>query len=112
MPWIKIDDRLHSHPKVVDAWRLDPAALGLYLRALSYSGEHLTDGIIREAFVEELFPAPARRDRAVGALLATGLWERNGSGCYAIHDYLDFNESSARVLERRRADARRKRGGR
>jgi hypothetical protein len=111
MPWSKVDDRFHSHPKVVAAWKIDPAALGLYLRALSYTAEHLTDGNIGQAFVDELFPVRSRRKRAVDALVTTGLWDRNGTG-YVIHDYLDFNDSRAKFLERRHRDSNRKRAGR
>ena len=88
--WTKIDDRFYSHPKIVRAWALDPASVGLYVRALSYATSNLTDGQISQALVFELFRSRTRRARAVKALIETGLWEQTGDG-YAIHDYLDFN---------------------
>ena len=111
MTWVRIDDQLHSHPKIRHAWRLEPAALGLHLLALSYASCHLTDGTVSEDFVNDQLPVRARRAKAVEALEGAGLWERNGTG-WTIHDYLDYNESRARTLARRQADAARKRGGR
>ena len=110
-PWIKLDDGLHSHPKIIEAWSIDRAGVGLHLRALSYAADHLTDGHIRESWVAELFRVESERTSAVGALLQSGLWERNDDG-YLIHDYLEFNESRADVLARREKDTTRKRGGR
>lgn len=107
MAWVRIDDRLHSHPKVLRAWAHDPAAIGLHLLALSYSADYLTDGVIGPAFVLTQLPQKRRRDRAVAALVQSGLWERNGEG-WIIHDYLDFNESRQQILDRRATDAARK----
>jgi hypothetical protein len=108
MAWVRIDDQLHAHPKIRHAWRSEPASLGLHLLALSYVGAYLTDGNVPAEFVSDQLPGAAKRNRAVKALEEAGLWERNGTG-WTIHDYLDFNESRAKVLAKRRADANRKR---
>ena len=86
MMWTKLDVQFHSNPKVVAAWEIDPAAVGLYARVLSHASSHLTDGHVSEAYVRELMPMKSRRNRAVNALVTTGLWEQNGAG-YTIHDY-------------------------
>lgn len=62
-PWIKLDDGLHSHPKIIEAWSIDRAGVGLHLRALSYA-DHLTDGHIRESWVAELFRVESERTSA------------------------------------------------
>jgi hypothetical protein len=100
MPWIKIDDRLHAHPKFVAAWAADPASVGLELFALSHSAAYLTDGAVDEIFVRSLFRSAARRRRAIAALVDAGLWLPTGDG-WVIHDYLDYNESREALLERR-----------
>ena len=108
MAWVRVDDQLHAHPKIRRAWRADPAAVGLYLLALSYAGAYLTDGHVPTAFVFDQMPTVGRRGHAVTALEEAGLWEPNQDG-WLIHDYLDFNEPRERVLARRAADAKRKR---
>jgi hypothetical protein len=100
--WVRIDDHLHEHPKFKLAWELEPASVGLELFAFSYSAAFLTDGAISERFVDSWFPtAPRRRLRAVDSLVNSGLWTPNGDS-WQIHDWLDYNESAAVTLERRR----------
>ena len=43
--WIKLDDRFDEHPKILAA---GPMALVAQVRALCYSGRHLTDGHLSE----------------------------------------------------------------
>jgi len=88
MPWFKIDDQFHSHPKVEAAGN---AAVGLFVRCGSWSANHLTDGHIP--------PTVARRFGRPGDithLLASGLGIENGSG-FMIPDYLDYNPSAKQV---------------
>lgn len=101
-PWIKIDDRLHAHPKFLAAWQADPASIGLELFALSYCAAYMTDGHVDEPFVQTLFASAPRRRRAVAALVDAGLWIPNGDG-WDIHDYLTYNESREVLLARRTA---------
>ena len=101
MAWVRIDDKLHSHPKILAAWERDPASLGLYLLALSHAGAHLTDGIVDRQTVRQWLPNPSRRRRAINALVKAGLWTANGDG-WEIHDFLDYNEPRNRVVARQR----------
>lgn len=54
MAWFKVDDKLHSAPKLLSIprkYRL--AALGLWTIAGSWSADQLTDGVIPDYMVEE-----------------------------------------------------------
>ena len=88
MSWGKVDDNLWGHPKVL---QVGNAAMGAWVRMLSWSARYLTDGAI-----------PATAAMAVGsdseivALVKAGLLE-NRPGGFQIHDYLDYNPSGAEV---------------
>jgi hypothetical protein len=102
MVWVRIDDKLHSHPKILAAWEKEPASLGLHLLALSYAGAHLTDGKIDRQTVRQWTTTTTRRRQLVNVLVKSGLWTPVDGG-WEIHDYLDYNESRERVLARRHA---------
>jgi len=109
MSWAKVDDGLHDHPKVDAMLEADElhgaAALGLWVAALSYSADQLTDGEITCRALRRLFPEHGLQLAA--ALVKHNLWDVNDSG-WTIRGYLDCNPPREEVLERRRADAERK----
>jgi hypothetical protein len=107
MTQVWVDDQLHAHPKARAAWE-EPRALGLHLLAMSYSGGLLTDGFVDEQFVREKIPRSGERARVTRALVSAGLWEAVDGG-WRIHDWLEHQESRAKVLDRRRRDRDRKR---
>lgn len=108
MVWVKVDDRLHSHPKVGE---LDPKlmleCMGLNLLALSWCGEKLTDGILPKGQPARLAGRPV--ENLIAELVRVGLWERCPQGIQ-IHDFLDYNPTAkeAADLSRARADAGRR----
>ena len=102
MPWARLDDHFHTHPKVNQAGL---EALGLYTVALAYCAHYLTDGKVDQAFVEQ--KAGRRARQLCERLVDAGLWERNGDG-FLVHDYLKYNESRKSVLLRRAKDSGRK----
>ena len=102
MTWVKLDDGFADHPKIE---RLSADAFRAFVHSLCYSSRHLTDGHIPDAALQRI----ARRS-AVRELEGCGLWERNGDGI-VIHDYLEFQPSSAQIRQRRAADSARKRNG-
>jgi hypothetical protein len=108
MAWVRIDDDLFSHPKILRAWWTDKASIGLWPQGLSWAGRQLTDGYVSAEFVRGLLPNRRERDRATGALVDAALWVPNGSG-WEIHDWSDYNASREQTLARRDADAARKR---
>jgi hypothetical protein len=102
--WAKVDDRFYDHPKTV-ALLDTPAALGLWVLALSWVGRHLTDGWVPRAQVHRLLGVnPAEADRLAARLVEAQLWDAREDG-FVIHNYLEFNPSRAQV-ERQRAMTR------
>jgi hypothetical protein len=110
--WVRLDDTLHSHPKVLDAGL---EALGLWALALSHCGAYLTDGHVRRAAAMRLAGAPDVLERLASTLVRVGLWEVHPSGDgWQVHDFLAYNPSRAEVqsqrsdLSEKRAEAGRK----
>ena len=103
MPWFRLDDSFHSHPKVIAAGN---EAIGLYVRCGAYAAQHLTDGFIPE-HVALLYGSATLAD----TLVQTKLWRRARGG-WRMPDYLDFNPSREQVVDKRkvRAEAGRKGG--
>lgn len=103
MPWFRLDDSFHSHPKVIAAGN---EAVGLYVRCGTYAAQHLTDGFVSKSIVT-LYGAESLAAR----LVETGLWHRTRGG-WNIHDYLDYNPSRETVEKERKAAAERQRRSR
>lgn len=113
MTWAKLDDNFHSHPKIREAFRRDPASIGLHAMAISWTSAYEADGRVPTWFIEGVIADESQRHSALDALVSEGLWKRNGEG-FVIHDYLDFNPSRAELRAKRDKDAdrkRRERGG-
>lgn len=121
MPWFRIDDKAHSHPKLIKAGN---AALGLWLRCGAYAAQHLTDGIV-PGVVAELYGTKPQAAKLVKA----GLWHEHGHACssccpdpapgdYVFHDFLDDGRNTSRArheAERKKArdrQAKHREGGR
>jgi hypothetical protein len=121
MPWFRIDDKAHSHPKLIKAGN---AALGLWLRCGAYAAQHLTDGIVPGVLAELYGTKPQ-----AAKLVKAGLWHEHGhacsSGCpdpapgdYVFHDFLDDGRNTSRArheAEKKKArdrQAKHREGGR
>lgn len=100
MPWFRIEDSFHSHPKVIKAGN---EAAGLYVRCGSYAAQHLTDGFIPE-HVALLYGTPELAE----ALVQAKLWRR-AKGGWRMPDYLDYNPSKEAVDKDRAGKAERQR---
>ena len=107
MTWARLDDKFDSHRKTMRAWKLNRASVGLHIMAITYTCGHELDGMVDPEFVETKLPKPAERKKAIEALLSAGLWEACGDG-WQIHDFLDYNPSSADLKTKRAAEAARK----
>lgn len=109
MPYASFDDHFPDHPKIAP---LSDAAFRLHVAGICYAARHLTDGIVPAVEVPRL--VRAYRKTSLAALTAeAALWVPRPGGDYEIHDYLDWNLSRAKVLERRENAAKlaRKRWG-
>lgn len=73
MTWFKVDDNLSFHRKTVAAGN---AAMGLWVRAGSWCGQHLTDGFIPDHMIATL-GTPAQKQK----LVAAGFWIPLEGGC-------------------------------
>jgi len=114
VPWFRVDDTFHSHPKILAAGN---EATGLYVRCGSYAAQHLTDGYIPE-HIAELYGAcdtGSRRNPDTGkpetlgeTLVRAKLWRRTRGG-YKMPGYLDYNPSKTAVENQRKEAAERQR---
>lgn len=104
MPWFKIDDGFHCHPKVFAA---GTPAVGLYVRCGSWAAQQTSEGIIPKQ-VAKLYGTP----RMIKALVDAGLWHAAGHDCescpeldansYVIHQFLERNPSRVEVESARK----------
>lgn len=105
MPWFKVDDQFHGHPKVRG---LDMASRGLWVTAGSWCASYLTDGVISERDVKALGGTRRQAEKLVSA----GLWAlvdaSPGARRYAFHDWAEFQPTRADTLAKRQRDAERK----
>jgi hypothetical protein len=101
MPWFRIDDRAHSHPKWLAAGN---AAIGLFVRAGSYSAQHLTEGVIPAA-VAKLYGTPAQAAK----LIKVGLWHGSPHDCprcpqapagdFIVHDFFEGGRNTTKAQD-------------
>lgn len=94
MPWFKVDDSFHSHPKVLAT---SPAALGLWVVAGAWSSANLTEGFVPDRALPRLIPdsEPLARE-----LVSVGLWRRERGG-YRFHDWIAYNPTRSEAIAAR-----------
>jgi len=95
MPWFKVDDGFHGHPKVVN---LSTSAVGLWLLAGTWSAQYLTDGRVASGTIRRLGGSPADADE----LVAEGLWHATDDG-YEFHEWEKYQPTKAEVEAEREA---------
>jgi hypothetical protein len=107
--WLRIDDRVRTHPKIVEA---GPEAAWVWFSGICYCREHLTDGFIPSAMLASLVPGVnERKVRLLAAKLTEArLWHADPKG-YRVHDFLDWNPSREQVMVKREEDRKRKEKG-
>lgn len=106
MAWLKIDDRVRTHVKIVAA---GPQAAWFWFCGICYCREHLTDGFIPTGMLASLCPgvSGAQAKRHARKLIEVGLWHEAPGG-FTVHDFLDWNPSRAQIEADREWDRKRK----
>ena len=108
MAWVKTDDGLPQHPKML---RAGYAAYALWHMGLSYCNRNLTDGFLPTEALGILGPPVPNATKVAERLVEVGLWEKVNGG-WTYHDYHDYQPSSEQVRELREKRAQAgKRGG-
>jgi hypothetical protein len=114
VPWFRLDDSFHSHPKVIAAGN---EAIGLYARCGTYAAQFSTDGFIPEdiAVLYGASDTGSRRNPGTGkpetlaeTLVRAKLWRRARGG-WRMPDYLEYNPSKEAVDNERKKAAERQR---
>lgn len=100
MPWVRLDENAMEHRKILV---LSAEAFRLWVRGLAHCQKHLTDGLITKNDLKAIRGVTAARVGELSTPIAAGesaLWEAHEHG-FAVHDYLDWNESKEHVLRAR-----------
>lgn len=106
MPWAKFDDRFPSNRKVR---LLSDGAFRLYVSAICWSAENLTDGVIKTAELRLVADVRATRTRAKELVEAELFEVLEGVG-WKIHDYHEYNPTAEQVrADREQRTARQQR---
>lgn len=100
VPWFKVDDTLAFHTKTVKAGN---AAMGLWVRAGSWSMQTLSDGFIPQEIADSLGTAPQAQK-----LVNAGLWDQLPTG-FAFHEWEQRQPTKAQVTSDRAATKERQR---
>lgn len=96
MPWFKVDDGFHGHPKVVE---LSLEAVGVWTLAGSWCAAYLTDGEIGLKSIQRLGGGKEQADELVYA----GLWLEPLPGLYQFKDWDDYQPLKETVEAEREA---------
>lgn len=99
MTWFKVDDKFWSHRKTR---RLTDAAVALWVKAGSFCGDHLTDGVVELDDIEFMGHDKATAEELVKA----GLWKRHDQG-YEFHDWHEYQPTKTKVETERKANRER-----
>jgi hypothetical protein len=99
MPWARFDDRFPSNRKVR---LLSDGAFRLYVSAICWSAENLTDGVIKTAELRLVADVRAARTRAKELVEAELFEVLEGVG-WKIHDYHEYNPTAEQVRTDRAA---------
>lgn len=124
MSWVRIDDHMADHPKIM---KVGPIGFVIHIRAMCYCSRYLTDGFIPKEILHNLLTGlehisidTAGNELVAagnmagdfdwpGILIDAGLWEEcqvNTQGDtqvsgWVIHDYLVYNPSKEQVIKTR-----------
>lgn len=104
MSWVRVDDQMPRHPKLLGLGRDRLVCQGVWLDGMCYASAYLTDGFVPAAALEK------GSERYAAQLVGAGLWDAVEGG-WRIHDYHDYQPTRADALELRRKRAAAGRSG-
>lgn len=108
MAWMKIDEKVREHPKLIEAVRKAGGSAGwFWLCGLAYSRSQSTDGFLSYGILSVIAPGMKAWKKFPQVLVDHNLWTRVEGG-YQIRDYFDWNPSKAELAKAKADDAARK----
>ena len=120
MAWVRLDDHMDEHDKVLALEADGPEAMWMLARALMLCNRKETDGYMPAAALARIGSdhGPAKRRRLVARLVEVGFLHEPGHRCpscpqppdgWQVHDYPDYQPTRAKLeadREQRRAAGR------
>jgi hypothetical protein len=108
MSWAKLYGSYESHPKFELTSLVAAAAVALHAKAIAHSAQHLTDGEVRNSWVDRQLALlrPKQRREVIDHAIGARLFDRIDGG-YLVHDYLEHNRSREQVEQDRLGAAKR-----
>lgn len=100
MPWSKLDDGFHEHPKTV---AMSDKAFRLFVCSVTYSSRHKLAGRLTQPHLAVLFRLTGAKQKQVEELVNLRSFDIDGDG-YLIHGFNEYNPDQEE-LSRKRADA-------
>lgn len=98
LPWVRLDTAMPDNPKILhllESHKEGMAAAFVWICSIAYSGKHGTDGFISRSALSRC------NGKAIHArlLVEHQFWKDEGVG-WTIHDYNEFQESTAETQAR------------
>lgn len=98
MAWVRLDCGFFRHQKAARAGKDGRA---LFLAALCYCGDQLTDGRVPKAAIRLLAFEAEVKPSVAKAVTDAGLWTDEGD-CYVIRDFLEMGNQARSTVESER----------
>lgn len=92
--YVQLLNEFYENDKIRELRETCPTAVGMFCMILSYCGDKMTDGHIRDRPLKYVLRAT---DAEIDALCAIGMLEPDGTDGYWVHDYLLHNRSKAQI---------------
>ena len=96
MAYVRLDDQIAHHPKVL---RAGAEAAWLWACAIAYCNRQLTDGYVPAAALSTMGAFKTPPKKLANTLVSVGLFEPADDG-YRVHDYLKHNPDKSTVQQR------------
>lgn len=92
--YVQLLNEFYENEKIKELRQTCPSAVGMFAMILSYCGDKMTDGHIRDRPLKYVLQAT---DVEIDALCGIGMLEPDGNDGYWVHDYLAHNRSKAQI---------------